>query len=184
MGRKIIVMNKLSLGSRELGWETFSLPKGELVEFTTKQLKDVMAQGTDEVYGLVASERTGELELDREGFFTTNMMVKSHINSLEPMDAVDCMVNLFYVVTGTHKEGGKVLYDAVSSRYERVSLTAERAKVMLEMGIISGGAKLEGEEIVVASLEKKADGKGREGDKEKKEEEGAKPGKRTKGEAG
>lgn len=29
MCRKLVVMNKLSLGTRELGWEALSLPKGE-----------------------------------------------------------------------------------------------------------------------------------------------------------
>ena len=38
MCRKLIVTNKLSLGNRSLGYETYSLPKGELVEFTDKQI--------------------------------------------------------------------------------------------------------------------------------------------------
>lgn len=42
MCRKLIVTNKLSLGNRELGWETYSLPKGEVIEFTSKQLKDAI----------------------------------------------------------------------------------------------------------------------------------------------
>lgn len=42
MCRKLVVVNKLSLGSRELGWECFSFPKREVVELTTKQLKDAI----------------------------------------------------------------------------------------------------------------------------------------------
>ena len=59
MCRKLVVTNKLSLGSRELGWEAYSLPKGEVLEFTSKQLKDAIKQGTDEVYGLKLEEETG-----------------------------------------------------------------------------------------------------------------------------
>ena len=74
MCRKLVVTNKLGLGSRELGWETYSLPKGEVVEFTSRQLKDAIRTGSDEVYGLKVDEETGELVFDTEGFFTTNMM--------------------------------------------------------------------------------------------------------------
>lgn len=94
MCRKLIVTNKLSLGNRELGWETYSLLKGELIEFTSKQLKDAIRLGTDEVYGVKVSEETGELVFD-EAFFTTNMMNKLHINTLIPIVEDDCLANLF-----------------------------------------------------------------------------------------
>lgn len=156
MCRKLIVTNKLSLGNRELGWEAYSMPKGEVLEFTGKQLKDAITRGTDEVYGLRLSD-DGELVFDREGFYTVNMMNKLHINTLVPIDETECMANLFYTVIGTCEKDGKMLYDAVSSRYERVLLTEEKAKIMIEMGIISSGAKLDGDRIAVAPLEKKAE---------------------------
>lgn len=156
MCRKLVVVNKLSLGNRELGWETFSLPKGEIVELTTKQLKDAIKLGTDEVYGLKISAETNELVFDTDGFFTTNMMNKSHINSLVPMAESDCLANLFYIVTGSHKEKGNMVYDVLSSRYERTVFSDEKVKTLLEMNIISGGAKLENGEIVVATMEKPA----------------------------
>ena len=57
MCRKLYVTNKLSLGNRDLGWEAFSLPKGEVVELTSKQLKDIIKDGgTDQVYGLKINE--------------------------------------------------------------------------------------------------------------------------------
>ena len=40
--RELIVVNKLGLGSRELGYEVYSLPKGEVLEFTAKQLRDII----------------------------------------------------------------------------------------------------------------------------------------------
>ena len=30
MCRKLVAVNKLGLGTRELGWEVFSLPRGEV----------------------------------------------------------------------------------------------------------------------------------------------------------
>ena len=82
------------------------------------------------------------------------MMYKVHVGSLTPIIEDECMVNLFYIVIGTHKENDKVMYDVVSSRYERTSFTAEKLKTLLEMKVVTGGARLENGEIVVAPLEK------------------------------
>lgn len=153
MCRKLVVTNKLSLGTRELGWETYSLPKGEVLEFTSKQLKDIIKQGTDEVYGLKVLEETGELVFD-DSFFTRNLMNKVHINTLVPLETTDCLANLFFTVIGTHKEKQEIMYDVISSRYERASFSGEKLKLMLEMNVVNSGAKLENGEILVAPMEK------------------------------
>lgn len=166
MCRKLIVTNELALGNRNLGFEALSLPKGEILEFTNKQLKDLIRSGKDEVYGLDISEETGELIPD-ENFFCTNWMVKSHINSLVPKFESEGLVNLFYIVTGAQKDKkGNTTYAVVSSRYERTTFTAEKIRTLLEMGIISAGVKLVNDELVVAPLEKPK----KEGTEEKKEE--------------
>lgn len=165
MCRKLVVVNELYLGNRQLGFETFSLPKGELLEFTSKQLKDIMKQGKDEVYGLELSE-TNELAADTEHFFCSNWMVKSHINSLTPKFESESMANIFYIVIGAHKEKGGMVYDMVSSRYERAGFTEEKTKTLLEMGIISAGAKLQDGKIIVAPLEKQQQEEHEEQEKE------------------
>lgn len=82
MCRKLVVTNEIFLGTRAICYEAYSLPKGEVVELTEKQIKDTLKGfTTDEVYGLRLSE-AGELELDTDGFFTTNMMKKIHTNTL------------------------------------------------------------------------------------------------------
>ena len=96
-------------------------------------------------------------------------MVKSHINSLIPKFENDSLVNLFYIVTGTHKEKGIQLYDVISSRYERTSFSEERIKALYEMGIISGGLKIEGNTLKVAPLEKKSTTETQTESKEEKE---------------
>lgn len=169
MCRKLIVVNELYLGARQLGWEAYSLPKGEIVEFTDKQLRNLILTGKEEVYGLAISEETGELIPDTENFYCRNWMVKSHINSLIPKFENDSLVNLFYIVTGTHKEKGIQLYDVISSRYERTSFSEERIKALYEMGIISGGLKVEGNTLKVAPLEKKSTTETKAESKEEKE---------------
>lgn len=153
MCRKLVAVNKLGLGNRELGWEVYSLPKGEVLEFTTKQLRDIIKGGKDEVYGLKIAENGMDLAFD-ETFFTRNMMYKVHIGGLSAISETECLVNLFYIVIGTHKENDIMMYDVVSSRFERTAFNEEKTKTLLEMGVISGGAKLEDTKIVVAPLEK------------------------------
>lgn len=154
MCRKLVVTNEIFLGARPICYEAYSLPKGEVVELTEKQIKDALkGLTTDEVYGLALSE-TGNLILDTENFFTTNMMKKIHTNTLVPMVEDDCLANLFYIVIGTHKEKGNTMYDVISSRYERTSFTEEKVRTLLDMHIISAGAKMQDGKVVVAPLEK------------------------------
>lgn len=154
MCRKLVVTNEIFLGARPICYEAYSLPKGEVVELTEKQIKDTLkGLTTDEVYGLRLSE-AGELELDTDGFFTTNMMKKVHTNTLIPMVEDDCLANLFYIVIGTHKDKANTMYDVISSRYERTSFTEEKVKTLLDMHIISAGAKMQGDRIIIAPLEK------------------------------
>ncbi len=154
MCRKLVVTNEIFLGARAICYEAYSLPKGEVVELTEKQIKDaIKGLTTDEVYGLALSE-AGELILDTENFFTRNMMKKVHTNTLVPMVEDDCLANLFYIVIGTHKEKGNTMFDVISSRYERTSFTEEKVKTLLDMHIISAGAKMQGDKVIVAPLEK------------------------------
>ena len=95
MCRKLVVTNESFLGARPICYEAYSLPKGEVVELTEKQIKDALKGfTTDEVYGFALTE-SGELILDTENFFTTNMMKKVHTNTLIPMVEDDCLANLF-----------------------------------------------------------------------------------------
>ena len=154
MCRKLVVTNEIFLGTRAICYEAYSLPKGEVVELTEKQIKDTLKGLTkDEVYGLRLSE-AGELELDTDGFFTTNMMKKIHTNALVPMVEDDCLANLFYIVIGTHKDKANTMYDVISSRYEQTSFTEEKVRTLLDMHIISAGAKMQDGKVVVVPLEK------------------------------
>lgn len=154
MCRKLVVTNQIFLGTRAICYEAYSLPKGEVVELTEKQIKDALkGVTTDEVYGLALSD-AGELVLDADNFYAVNMMKKIHTNTLISMVEEDCLANLFYIVLGTHKEKGNTMYDVISSRYERTSFTEEKVKTLLDMHIISAGVKMQDGKVVVATLEK------------------------------
>lgn len=144
-----IVVNKLVLGNRELGWELWS--GKEVMEYTSKQLKDIIKAGKQKVCGLRIGDND-ELELDKEGFFTTNMMIHSHIGSWKSMEE-ESMVNNLYVCIGSHEELGNVVYDCISSKFEQAKISENDMRAYLKIGIVSGGAKLDGEKIVLAGTE-------------------------------
>lgn len=146
-----VVVNKLALGNREQGYELFD-GKGVL-EVTGKQIKEFIKNG-EKVCGLVL-DKNGELELDKDGFFTTNIMVHRHIGHYEPMIKDGCMVNNFLTVVGKRVENGKTVYEAISSRFERIDLSEYDVKAYINIGIINGGVKLDGTNIVMASMENK-----------------------------
>ena len=148
-----IVVNKLVLGNRELGWELWS--GKEVMEYTSKQIKDMIKAGKQKICGLKIGDND-ELLLDKEGFFTINMMVHSHIGSWKSMEE-ESMVNNLYVCIGSHEESGKMVYDCISSKFEQAKISENDMRAYLKIGIVSGGAKLDGEKIVLAgtALEKK-----------------------------
>ena len=144
-----IVVNKLVLGNRELGWELWS--GKEVMEYTSRQLKDMIKAGKQKICGLKIGDND-ELLLDKEGFFTTNMMVHSHIGSWKSMEE-ESMVNNLYVCIGSHEESGKMVYDCISSKFEQAKISENDMRAYLKIGIVSGGAKLDGEKIVLAGTE-------------------------------
>lgn len=142
------VVTRNMLGSREQGW---SLWNGkEMVEVTSKGIKDALLKG-EPIYGLEVGE-DGELTLGKN-FFTRNIMEHRQVGSYTLMVEEDnCMVNVFYIVTGRADNGE---YEVISTKFERTTISEERAKVMLSMGIISAGARLEGDKVVLPDLGKR-----------------------------
>lgn len=143
-----IAVNRLMLGARELGWELWS--GKDVMELTANEIKKLIKAGT-KVCGLTIG-KSGELELDKDGFFTTNMTVHSHIGSWKPMNEGG-VANLLYVCIGKHEEDGKMVYDCISTRFEQTKITEADMRAYLKIGIVSGGAKLDGDNIILAELE-------------------------------
>ena len=61
-----------------------------------------------------------------------------------------CIAKVFYLVIGSHTEAGKTVYDVVSSRFERCSINEEKLQAWYELGVISGGVKIENNKLVLA----------------------------------
>ena len=108
MCSRLFVVNQLFLGSRELGFELFN--DKEVVEMTAIQLRNTIKAGKD-VRGVVIDKATNELVLDKDGFYSVNMMKHSHINSYESLIDTDSKINVFYIVMDKRTENDKPVYD-------------------------------------------------------------------------
>ena len=142
------VVSRTMLGNREQGWTLWN--GKEMVEMTSKEIKDALLK-EEAVYGLEVGE-DGELTLG-SNFFTRNIMEHRQVGNYKPMiEEENCMVNVFYIVTGKTDNGE---YEVVSTKFERTTFSEEKVKIMLSMGIISAGARLEDDKVVLPDLGKK-----------------------------
>lgn len=147
-----VAVLKENLGQRETGYTLWD--GKQVMEQTAKQIKDTIKSGK-KVCGLTVDEN-GELVLDKEGFFATNLMVHRHSGNYRPLVEEGCMANLFYIVIGSHEENGNTLYDCISTRFEQLSLNEADVKAYLRIGMISAGCRLDKDgKIELASLENK-----------------------------
>ena len=155
------LINELSLGSRNLGFEFIAISdkKSEVVEMTAKTVRDNIKAGK-KIHGFQLAENGNDLVLD-EKFFMRNYTVKTHINNIRPKYEYDgqCVANIMYIVVGSHEENGKRVYDVISSRVERTTFSEDKLKAMYELGFISGGCKIEDDKVILPSLETKEEPK-------------------------
>lgn len=146
-----VVITREMLGTREVGW---SLWDGkQLLELTTKQIMDSIKKGK-KVCGLKINNAGTGVEVDKEGFYCQNVMEHRHCGNYQPMiESESCMANLFYICIGSHEEKGNTIYDCISTKFEQAKISESDMRAYLKIGIVSAGAKLDGDKIVLASLE-------------------------------
>jgi hypothetical protein len=144
-----VAVRREMLGAREQAWSIWT--GKDVQEYTGNQIKNLIRNG-NRVYGLRVSQ-SGELELDKEGFFTTNIMEHRYCGNFEPMVEDDSMANLFYTVIGKVEEAGAVYYECISSKFEHTKLTEADVRAYLKIGVIASGAKLEGDKILTVTIE-------------------------------
>ena len=153
---KLVVINKLCLGNRELGYELMDCKKYEVVEMTAGQIKSALKAGK-EILGVKISAGN-ELVLDKENYFMSNIMKKVHINKLEPLyEAESSLANIFFYVVGTGVKNGKQYFDVINSRFGRTEMSEEMIKAYFPIGVIAGGVKIENDKIIVSDLIKSSD---------------------------
>lgn len=147
MGNKFLV-NREDLGKRVVGYMIYNDSNKDFMGMTEKQVKDSINRGIP-IYGFILGE-DGLLQVDEEGFHTTNYMVRTGIATLTPAFQHDGMINMFYIVVGSYKDDkNQTIYEVVSSRYGREVLLEQRLRVLLEIGGIQGGVYLDSKNKIV-----------------------------------
>lgn len=145
---RVVVLREM-LGSRETGWTLWS--GKDVMEMTATQIKNCIKAG-NKVCGLKIGE-SGNLEPDMDGFYCSNIMEHRHCGSYTPMIEEGCMANLFYICIGSHEEAGNTVYDCISTRFEQINLSEGDLRAYLKLGIVSAGAMIVDDKVVLASLE-------------------------------
>ena len=146
MGKYAMTMEVL--GKRVTGFMLFDSESKGFVGMTEKQIKEALRQG-ENLHGLVL-DADGNIAMDRDNWHTSNMMVRSGINTLTPAFDSDCPANMMYVVVGMRKaENGETVYEVVNSRYARLEMPEGKVKMLCEFGAIQGGVYMVGEDLKV-----------------------------------
>jgi hypothetical protein len=140
-----VVVRREMLGAREQAWSLWT--GKDVMEVTSRQIKEMIGNG-ERVSGLKIVN--DELVPDREGFFTSNIMEHRISNNFKPMIDNEVMVNQFYICIGKRIEDKNTVYECISTKFEQAVLSESDMRAYLKLGIVSGGAKLDGEKIVVA----------------------------------
>ncbi len=148
---KIVVNQVNQFSCRIQGYELFETKTGEIIGMTEKDI--VKAINADETILGLTLDSENKVVLDSESFFQNNIMVKTTLTSMHPLNE-DCPVNILYAVIGLN--GDK--YILLNSRFGHSEVTKNKLSAMLEIGLIQGGARLQenGEIEIVEVLKPQA----------------------------
>ena len=129
------VISRIDLGvTRIAGYCLFEESTGEFEEKTPKQVKDLIKR--HKVNGLIL--KNDKIELDKEGFNTTNLMVKSGIGKFRPLYETDSIINCMYAVVRVILYDDKTVYQVINNRCARKKFSKEKLKLLMELGNVAG----------------------------------------------
>ena len=116
---------------------------------TEKQVRNGL-NAEKEIYGLKVSPNGIDLEIDTEGFYMSNLVIHRHIGNYQPMFETENPVSIMYIVTGMRDDKGVRVYDLISSRFEKKEVAEDMLKSLFLMGVVCGGAKMDGDKVIMA----------------------------------
>lgn len=135
------LINKVDLGKRTVGYEVYSTDTKEVIGLTEKQVNDILSNG-DTVYGFILGS-DGNLQLDRDGFHTTNIMIKTGISNLKPLELTSNAAGVFYTLLTVYKNTHGAEYEVITSRFARTTISESRLRALLEVGCLTSGCYLD-----------------------------------------
>ena len=170
---KIVVNQVNQFGCRIQGYEVFDSAKGEILGMTEKDIRKSIEKG-EPVYGLTLNQDTDELVLDEEGFCQKDIMVKTTLKNMKPLKDEEAAANVFFTLIGV-KDSKDGRYELMNSRFGRSEVSIDKIMVLLGMGLIQGGCKLDGSgnlklaKVFEDSIAKKEGRSGKENPADRKE---------------
>ena len=143
-----VAVRREMLGAREIGWSLWT--GKEVLETTATGIKEMIKEGKH-VAGLKVGE-DGSLELDKEGFYTVNMIEHRAAGNYKAMVDRDHLLNVMYTVIGKSEENGNIEYECISNKWEKLRISEADIRAYIKLGMICSGAKLDGNDILVADV--------------------------------
>lgn len=143
---KVIVNVVNQFNCRINGYEVYETSTGEVFGMTEKDIVKAIKSG-EKILG-VAVDKEGHLQLDKEGFYQNNIMVKKTLTKMEPLNG-DTPANILYTLIGVKDNK----YTVVNSRFGKSCISKEKLLAFLEIGLVQGGCTVDKKgEIKVAEV--------------------------------
>lgn len=135
------VVCRIDLGvTRTAGYTLYDEMSHEFLEMTPREIKDLVVSG--DVNGLKLIK--GRIELDREGFNMCNLMVKNGIGKYRTLFPNNTMANCMYSVVKVINRNTCNLYEIISNKCARVTVTFEQLKMLMDIGCVAGVKMVDG----------------------------------------
>lgn len=135
MMSKKTAINRIDLGmTRIAGYTLYDEVSREFQETTPKEVKDLISRG--QVNGLKLVD--GEIELDKDVFCMSNLMVKSAVGKYRTLYPTTSIVNCMYAVVRVIETDNGRLYEIINNKCARVKVTPEKLKILMEIGYVAG----------------------------------------------
>lgn len=126
--------------TRTAGYTLYDEISREFLEMTPREVKDLVVSG--EVNGLRLIK--GRIELDMEGFNMCNLMVKSGVGKYRTLFPNNTMANCMYSVVKVIIRNTCNLYEIISNKCARTTVTLEQLKMLMDIGCVAGVKMVDG----------------------------------------
>lgn len=147
------LINRVDLGKRIVGYKIYDSASKDIIGLTEKRVKYLLKAGIP-VYGFIVDSE-GNLQLDRESFHTSNIMIETGIGILKPLYRSKVAVKAFFVLVSVNDRSEGTVYEVVNSRHGRTFIDDSMLISLLKDGYLSGGVYLdcEGELVICDGVE-------------------------------
>lgn len=133
---KVIVNVVNQFNCRINGYEVYETSTGEVFGMTEKDIVKAI-KGGEKILG-VAVDKEGHLQLDKEGFYQNNIMIKKTLTKMEPLNG-DTPANILYTLIDVKDSK----YTVINSRFGKSVITKEKLLAFFEIGLVQGGCTVD-----------------------------------------